>query len=158
VQPSEFATQKLKSCIMTKFDLVTEKGTSAGNYSIYTEDIIEKLEKWDSKYNIEVSEVGYDRLTVKFGSLPNNLEDLAKEIYEFCPDIIHQGCEPLDMYVEGAKERGEELATEVAELVEVAKLVKDGNFEKLDELDVKLGLILIQRYLKSHKSMEFWWD
>jgi len=77
---------------MSKYGIISDKGTSDANYDISTEDIIKRLKQWDTLYNIEISDVGHDRLTVKFGSLPEDLESLSKDIYEFCPDVIPEFC------------------------------------------------------------------
>jgi hypothetical protein len=129
----------------SKFAQVYEKGTNGINYDLSTDDIVAMLERWDALYSIEISDVDNDRLLVQFASLPDDLSDLAKEIYEFCPDVIdqHFGC--MDDMVEMMGD--EELPPELADLV-----------EGVDFEDENFGEILLQRALKSSKAVALWWD
>ena len=74
-----------------KYEPLLFEATNAVNYDIYTPQIIEKLKSWDSKYGIELYGVGTDFVFGEFKIQPNNLKKLAKEIYQFCPDIVDQG-------------------------------------------------------------------
>ncbi len=91
--PSELIKKRKEkvNAINPKLKEVYEKGTNGINYEITNEDVIEKLTKWDEQYTITILEIEADRLTVQFENLPENLEALANEMYEFCPDIIDQG-------------------------------------------------------------------
>ncbi|OIP75868.1 MAG: hypothetical protein AUK48_06645 [Oscillatoriales cyanobacterium CG2_30_44_21] len=76
---------------MDKYQRLLELGTNGCNYDVETEDIIQKLQDWDAKYGIELSEVSSDSVLLNFKSLPDDVTELASEIYEFCPDTIEQG-------------------------------------------------------------------
>lgn len=132
---------------MSKFDTIKENGTGGPNYDVSTEDVIKKLKQWDSQYGIEISEVSHDQVLVKFSSLPDNLESFAKEIYDFCPDVIdqHFGC--MDEMVEMMEETGQELDPEIAELI-----------EGVDLEDEDSGEVLLQKSIKSKQSVSLWWD
>lgn len=132
---------------MSKFDVIKENNTNGANHDISTEDVIKKLEDWDSRYGIEINDVSHDRLIVKFHAMPENVESLAKEIYQFCPDVIdqHFGC--MDEMVEMMEEAGRELSPEIAELIEGVDLEGE-NF----------GEVLLQKSLKSTMSVALWWD
>jgi hypothetical protein len=132
---------------MSKFALVKEKGTNGINYDVTTDDVIEKLQQWDSHYGIEISEVEHNRLVVTFQSLPENLEALAQDIYEFCPDVIEQGFGCMDDMVEMMAEAGQEIKPELAQLIEGV------DFEQED-----FGEVLLQRSLKSTHQVGLWWD
>jgi len=103
--------------------------------------------EWDSSYTIDISDVEHDRLIVTFSSIPGDLTGLANEIYEFCPDVIdqHFGC--MDEMVDMFEEHGQELGPELSELI-----------EGVDFNDENFGIILLQRSLKSSKSVALWWD
>ncbi len=132
---------------MNKFDTIKENGTGGPNYDVSTEDVINKLKQWDSQYGIEISEVSHDQVLVKFNSLPDNLESFAKEIYDFCPDVIdqHFGC--MDEMVEMMDETGQELDPGTAELI-----------EGVDLEDEDFGEVLLQKSIKSTQSVSLWWD
>jgi hypothetical protein len=128
-----------------KFQELYEKHTNGINCDLDTDDIVQRLEQWDALYSIEISDVEDDALVVRFASLPDDLTEFAKEIYEFCPDTIdqHFGC--MDDMV-GFIGDGE-LPPDLAELLEGI------NFE-----DEDFGELLLQRSLKSTKELMLWWD
>lgn len=74
-----------------KYEPLLFEATNAVNYDIYTLEIIEKLKKWDSLYGLEIYGIGFDFVAGTFKNLPNDVSELAKEMYEFCPDIVDQG-------------------------------------------------------------------
>jgi hypothetical protein len=105
------------------------------------------LKDWDARYGIELSDVKFDAVLVRFDRLPDDVMSLAKDIYEFCPDTIdqHFGCvaEMLNL----AEETGEGMPTEMAELV-----------EGVDLDDEDYGLELLRRSLVKHRTAALWWD
>lgn len=128
-----------------KFQELYEKHTNGINCDLDTDDIVQRLEQWDAMYSIEISDVEDDGLVVKFASLPDDLSEFAKEIYEFCPDIIdqHFGCMDDMVNITGTAE----LSPELVELL-------DGvNFE-----DENFGEVLLQRSLEQTKQLSLWWD
>lgn len=128
-----------------KFEQIRQLQTNGINYDLDTEDIVEKLEQWDTLYGIELSNIEQDSVTVKFDSLPDDFGELAGEIYEFCPDVIdqHFGC--MDEMVEMMGSEG--LSPALAELVEGVNF-GDENF----------GEILLQKSLQSTQTVVLWWD
>jgi hypothetical protein len=132
---------------MSKTDIVKECRTSGVNYNLSNEDILKKLEAWDSQYGIEISDVAHNKMLVTFISLPADLEELAKDIYDFCPDVIEQHFGVMDEMVDMMDETGQELDKETAELV-------DG----VDFEDERFGEILLQKSLAFTKSVSLWWD
>ena len=132
---------------MSKFTVIKEQNTNGANYEITNDDILKKLEHWDSQYGIEISDVAADRVLVTFNSLPTDVEALAKDIYEFCPDVIEQHFGVMDEMVEMMEETGQELDPELAKLI-------DG----VDFEDENFGEILLQKSLLATKSVGLWWD
>ena len=130
-----------------KFKEVHEKRTNGINCEITNDDVIKKLTKWDEQFTINVSEIEGDRVTIHFENLPDELEVLAKEIYEFCPDVIEQGYGCMDDMVEMAEEYGHEVPPEIQKLI-----------EGVDFSDENFGLKLLQRDLKDKKMIGLWWD
>lgn len=78
-----------------KFEPILFEGTNGVNYDIYPNDIIKKLIIWDKRYGIELNKVGEDFLEGSFINPPSDIPKLAQEMYEFCPDIVDQGCETI---------------------------------------------------------------
>jgi Domain of unknown function (DUF4253) len=133
---------------MDKFDLLREKGTCAVNYGIPTEDLVDELSIWDETYGIShISNVEEDRVTVHFQRLPENLDELAEEIEEFCPDIVQQGFDNYPGYVELDDQFSAEAIAEMRDLMEGVDI---------DSADC--GMELLKKYLLKHKSIELWWD
>ena len=132
---------------MDKYQLVREVGTNSDNYELSTEDLIEQFKDWDAKYGIELSDITFDSVTVTFNNLPEDLTDLAVEIYEFCPDTIdqHFGCmaEAIAITEGFGKELSEDIQT----------LIKD-----IDLTDDDYGFELLKRSLVINKTVPLWWD
>lgn len=74
-----------------KFDILRASKSDGINYDITNEKVIEKLQSWDDKYNIDIWQAETDTIQLTVGKLPKNLESFAKEVYKFCPDIVDQG-------------------------------------------------------------------
>ncbi len=132
---------------MAKFDIIKEQETNGINYDISNEDVLKKLENWDSQYGIEIGDVTNESVIVMFNSLPSDLEPLAKDIYEFCPDVIEQHFGVMDEMLEMMEETGQELDNETA------KLVEGVNFE-----EENFGMVLLQKSLAATHSVALWWD
>lgn len=129
---------------MDKYHTLREKQTQAPNYDLETTAIIEQLQTWDRNYGIVLSEVEHDRLVVVFQQLPADLNSLAQEIYQFCPDVIdqHFGC--FDQFFEHSS------ATWPPEL---QALLAGIDFE-----DENFGLELLKRSLAQSSTVALWWD
>lgn len=85
-----------------QMDILRALKTSGVNYEISTENIIDKLNSWDNKYGIEVLGADYDWVEIEFKKSNLDVNNLCKEIEEFCPDIIYQGVgsvEALEEYI-----------------------------------------------------------
>lgn len=73
-----------------KFDILRASKSDGINYDITNEKVIEKLQSWDNKYNIDIWQAETDTIQLTVGKLPKDLKSFSKEIYEFCPDIVDQ--------------------------------------------------------------------
>ena len=80
-------------------------------------------------------------------SLPEPLDQLAREIYDFCPDVIDQGFGCIDDLVAMQARDGQEIAPEWARLI-----------HGVDLQHPDAGLILLQRSLSDTRSVALWWD
>lgn len=132
---------------MPDYELLREQGTTGMNYDLDTNDIISRLQRWQEECEFEIADVENDRFTLYFQTLPDDLDKFAKELQEFCPDLIsqHFGCfeEMLDAY----EDMGEEVPREFAELIEGVDL-KQKNY----------GLEILKRALLRDKEINLWWD
>lgn len=71
----------------SKFNTLIGAGTSGCNYAVSNEMIIEKLQKWDELYGIQLHEAKFDSFTISFDKLPDDLSHLCTEMWLFCPDL-----------------------------------------------------------------------
>jgi len=62
--------------------------------------------------------INYDQVTVSFQTLPDNLQEIAIELYEFCPDIIDQGFGCMDDMLTMMSESGQEIEDQTKALLE----------------------------------------
>ena len=72
-------------------DILRLAESNAVNFDMETEDLIDKLEEYDDNFGISILQAETDTIVVEFISLPEELVEIAENIYEFCPDIIDQG-------------------------------------------------------------------
>ena len=70
---------------------IREAKTGAPNYGLDTEDIIGRLRQWQARCEFTVTGAERDAVDLKFETLPQDMDAFAKELYEFCPDLVDQG-------------------------------------------------------------------
>ncbi|MBE9240229.1 DUF4253 domain-containing protein [Synechocystis salina] len=126
---------------------IIEQQTNGINYDITTEDLIAKLQQWDGQYGIEITEVAFDSLIVHFKKLPAGLAALAREIYEFCPDVIDQGFGCIDDAFPMMMSAGQELPPETQVLL-----------AGVDWNDPDFALTILQNSLRQDQAVFLWWD
>jgi hypothetical protein len=61
-----------------------------GEHDIGVFEILEFLRKHEL-LGWRLTGLGYDTVDLEFAALPSDLGAFAKELYEFCPDLIDQG-------------------------------------------------------------------
>lgn len=69
--------------------------TSAANHDLSPTDIIRWLQALEKRQPFLLNGIGRDFLEGWFTSKPTNADELAKDIYEFCPDVVDQGTETV---------------------------------------------------------------
>jgi hypothetical protein len=67
-------------------------GTNGANYGVGTEDVIRWLRKLEDRQPFDLTGVGGDFLAGSFLAAVKKPKELANQMYEFCPDIVEQGC------------------------------------------------------------------
>jgi len=134
-----------------KFDDAVSKmkevGTNGVNYDIHAEDIIEQLTKWSAHMEFEVTEIDRSYVKLKLFSLPNNLPEFCREVYEFCPDTIDQGYGAIAESLEMAEETGTDIDPKLWKLA-----------EGLDPESEDFGLKIMERDLPDKMALMLWWD
>ncbi|WP_423410151.1 DUF4253 domain-containing protein [Heyndrickxia sp. MSNUG] len=89
-----------------QFDILKIQQTNGENYDISNNDVVVKLKEWHKRYCFTIIGADYDWVEVDFSEFPtsNDLRPFAKELYEFCPDIVDQGTGSIDGFIEELKE------------------------------------------------------
>lgn len=78
-----------------EYEILRVQHTNGYNYDIEPEKIVSKLKEWDNRYQIEIIGAGLDWFEARFLKTPDNMTSFAKEVYEFCPDVVDQGSETV---------------------------------------------------------------
>lgn len=77
-------------------DVLRVMGTNGWNYDIGPEQVIARLKLWDQRFGIVLRGAGFDWLEASFQREPPDLGAFAREVYEFCPDVVEQGTETTE--------------------------------------------------------------
>ncbi len=85
-------------CVPTRnpYEVVALIQPHAGEHDIGVFEILEFLRKHEL-LGWRLTGLGYDTVDLEFERLPSDMGAFAKELYEFCPDLIDQGFESLKM-------------------------------------------------------------
>lgn len=126
---------------------IRELGTNGANSDVETEDIVARLMNWSTRFKFEVLEIDHATVELKLDSLPEDLADFCKEVYEFCPDTIDQGYGCLAEMIEMAEEMGEDLDPTNLELI-----------HGLEPNAEDFGLKVMERDLPRVMAITLWWD
>jgi Domain of unknown function (DUF4253) len=68
------------------FELIKLVGTSWGNCSITTEQLIQKAKEWNARFGLKIFHVTYDSFAAQIINKDLNYLALAAEIHEMCSD------------------------------------------------------------------------
>jgi len=74
-----------------QFDILRIAQSDAVNFDMETEDLVCKLQDYDSKYGIDIFHAETDTIEFRFRSMPQDLAGFCEDLYDFCPDIVDQG-------------------------------------------------------------------
>jgi hypothetical protein len=129
------------------FAAVRAAQTSAPNYETDNAAIIDRLTQWQLLCSFVVKSAEGDRIEIEFTTLPKDMEDFARELYNFCPDLVDQGTGCVHEMLESLEEMGEEPDPEMAKLI-----------EGVDFSDENYGLEILKREVEKRKAIMLWWD
>ncbi|MCI4568062.1 DUF4253 domain-containing protein [Lysobacter sp. CFH 32150] len=65
--------------------------TDGINHDLDHSKVMERYKRWDAKYGLKLVGAGQDWLEAEFRNPPGDWLAFAKEVYEFCPDVVDQG-------------------------------------------------------------------
>jgi hypothetical protein len=68
-----------------------------------TEALVKKLQQYDEQLGIDIIQAETDTVSFELKKLPADLAAFAADLYEFCPDLVDQGCGDLDGFIEELK-------------------------------------------------------
>lgn len=90
---------------LDQFDILRIQQTNGENYDISNNKVIYTLKEWHKQYPFTILGAGHDWAEVEFIELPQNknIPLLAQNMYEFCPDIVDQGTESIEVLIEEMK-------------------------------------------------------
>ena len=86
------------------YKIIKDMGVMAVNYDLYTNDIILKLKEWDKKLGLTFEVIEGDQVSAYMSKTPDDPKSFAKEVYEFCPDIVDQGFGSMRELIKSYKE------------------------------------------------------
>jgi hypothetical protein len=71
--------------------------TDGINQDIEHEVVLERYKAWNAKYGLELVGAGQDWLEARLVRPPADWNAFAKEVYAFCPDVVDQGTDSVDV-------------------------------------------------------------
>ena len=74
-----------------QFDILRVAQSDAVNYDLGTEDLVRRLQEYDSKFGIDIFHAETDTIEFKCRSMPDDMPEFCRDLYDFCPDIVDQG-------------------------------------------------------------------
>ena len=110
--------------------------TSAGNYDISTDDVIERLKAWEQLCRFEVVGAAGDWVALMFETLPERICAFAEEVYLFCPDSVGQG-----VGLKREREHPEMFAAARELCPKVSHAVRDKLKRQTDDVDARAALV-----------------
>jgi hypothetical protein len=74
-----------------QFDILRLAHSDAVNYDMTTESLVKKLRDYHRRVPIDIFHAETDTIELRLLAVPNDPQALAKDLYDFCPDIVDQG-------------------------------------------------------------------
>ena len=127
--------------------LLWVRQTNGVNADVYTRDVIDRLDAWAEQCSLAVLGARWDWVEIRFDTIPDDLEEYAEEVVEFCPDTIDQAvvkAPPEHLAGKSGEELSEEEMEEMMEFMEEA-------LEEQHSGD-------LAEYLAREKRLFLWWD
>jgi hypothetical protein len=96
-----------KLCIIPtadKYDAIAVHQTNGCNYDIGPSDVVAWLRELEAEQPFILTCIAHDTLAGRFLTAIADPEGLAERMYEFCPDIVDQGCGSVEILAESLAE------------------------------------------------------
>lgn len=87
-----------------KYDAIALHQTNGCNYDIGPSDVVAWLRDLEASQPFILTCIAHDMLAGRFLTAIADPEDLAERMYEFCPDIVDQGCGSVEILAESLAE------------------------------------------------------
>jgi hypothetical protein len=91
----------------SQFDILRLARSDACNYDMDTEDIIRKLQAWHEVCGIDVFHAETDTAEVSLFRPPADVQAFARDVHEFCPDIVDQGVGSVEALAKSIGDSGQ---------------------------------------------------
>ena len=127
------------------FDRVRRAGTAAPNFDLDNDDIIKRLTQWQSLCSFNVVKAEGDAIDLEFATLPADMDAFARELYDFCPDLVDQGTGCIGEMFDAMDE--DDIPPNMKELVAGVDLSSDD-----------AGVELLKRQVERERKLQLWWD
>lgn len=88
-----------------QFEILRHAQSDAANYDLSTEDLVQRLKSYDKEFGIDITHAETDTIDFDLLHVPDNIETFAEDLYEFCPDLVDQGCGSVAALVEDIRRR-----------------------------------------------------
>ncbi len=89
-----------------QFDILRTVQTKGENYNISTSSIIEKLSAWNKSYPFQIIGANSEWIEAVFVTKPDQMEQFANDVYEFCPDVVDSGSGSVKFLANEMKDTG----------------------------------------------------
>ncbi len=89
----------------SQFDILRIAASDAVNYGMETDDLVRKLQQYDTDFGIDIFHAETDTIEFDLKSMPGDLRAFCDDLYEFCPDIVDQGAGSIEALEKEIAER-----------------------------------------------------
>jgi Domain of unknown function (DUF4253) len=75
--------------------VISAMGTNGNNYGITCAMVGARVREWDQRFGLIILGCGGGWLQARFKNQPADMLAFAREVYEFCPDVVTQGAKTV---------------------------------------------------------------
>jgi hypothetical protein len=78
------------------YDYLAVVRTDGINYDLEHAQVLARYREWADRFGLSLVGAGQDWLEAEFSSQPSDWLAVAREVYEFCPDVVEQGTNDVE--------------------------------------------------------------
>jgi hypothetical protein len=78
------------------YEVILAMGTNGWNYDISPQMVITRLREWEGRYGLVFRGIAFDWVEAEFKTQPPDMQAFAREVCQFCPDVVDQGTETVE--------------------------------------------------------------